>query len=37
LLQECAEILRQGCAEIDPSAGARLREAELGGVQEIAG
>jgi len=35
-LEECTEILRQRRAEIDPGAAARLREAEFGGVEEIA-
>jgi len=35
-LEECTEILRQWRAEIDPGAAARLREAEFGGVEEIA-
>jgi hypothetical protein len=36
LLQEIVECWRQGRANLDPRAGARLREAQFGGVQKVA-
>ncbi len=36
MLQKFAQFWGKGSAQFDPSAGARLREAELGSVQEIA-